>query len=248
MRPPDSPASLPCELFQKVEGPLDLLLDEARRQNVGIENIAMAPIVARFLAYIGTAASRNLNLDIDWLHMAATLIHWKSQFLLPREPLERCEPDPIRDRLVRQLLVHRRQAAEELERRQSVTQDRFSRPVSVVLAEEAYEQRQGLSVWDMVQQARELAGWVVKHREEQRQWQELGVEQDDVTVSEMMDYLRTQLPTGKHESVDAVKLLREQSTTSRRACLFLGMLEMAREQTLELDQNEVFGPVRLSVR
>jgi segregation and condensation protein A len=239
--------------LEQFEGPLDLLLDEVRRQNVGIDRIAMAPIVARFLAYVGTAASRNLNLDIDWLHMAATLIHWKSQSLLPREPSERCEPDPIRDRLVQQLLAHRRHAAEELERRRRVEHDRFSRSEGGALeaAEQAGEQPQepvALSVWDMVQQAREMAAWVVKHREEQRQWQELGIEQDDVTVAEMMEYLRTQVPAGKDGSVDGVKLLREQSTSSRRACLFLGMLEMAREEILELDQNEPFGPLRLSLR
>ena len=83
---PGSPGSLPSVQFQEFEGPIDLLLDEVRRQNVEIEKIAMAPIVARFLEYVGKASERNLNLDIDWLHMAATLIHWKSRSLLPSEP------------------------------------------------------------------------------------------------------------------------------------------------------------------
>ena len=77
--------SLPSVQVEEFEGPLDLLLDEVRRQNVAIEKIAMAPIVARFLEYVRTAAERNLNLDIEWLHMAATLIHWKSRSLLPAD-------------------------------------------------------------------------------------------------------------------------------------------------------------------
>jgi chromatin segregation and condensation protein Rec8/ScpA/Scc1 (kleisin family) len=76
----------------------------------------------------------------------------------------------------------------------------------------------------------------------------LGIGQDDVTVSEMIEYLHSQIPTGEGESVDGVKLLREQSTSSHRACLFLAMLEMAREHILELDQKEVFGPLWLSLR
>ena len=83
------------------EGPLDLLLAEVRRQRVAIERIAMAPIVARFLEYMRTAARRNLALDIEWLHMAATLIEWKSLALLPST--EESPADPIRDEVVRQL-------------------------------------------------------------------------------------------------------------------------------------------------
>lgn len=250
MPAPDSPTSLPRRHLHEFEGPLDLLLDEVRRQNVAIEKIAMAPIVARFLEYVETAATRNLNLDIDWLHMAATLIHWKSESLLPQDPEVRPEPDRIRDRLVQQLLAHRREAAEELDRRRSITQDRFSRSESGVLADEAHvlHEPAGLSVWDLIQQARELSAWAAKYREERRQWQELAIEQDEVTVSEMMEFLRTQMPDAKNECVDGARLLREQSIASRRACMFLGMLEMAKEQLLELDQREPFGPLWLSWR
>ncbi len=96
---PGSTASLPPPVqLPDFEGPLDLLLDEVRRQNVTIENIAVAPIMARFLEYVGAAAERNLNLDIEWLHMAATLIHWKSRSLLPRDVTEAPQQDRIRRR------------------------------------------------------------------------------------------------------------------------------------------------------
>jgi hypothetical protein len=101
---PDSAASLPLVQTGQFHGPLDMLLDEVRRQNVSIEKIAMAPIVARFLEYVRTATERNMNLDIEWLHMAATLIHWKSQSLLPTGVVGEIPADPIRDNLVQQLL------------------------------------------------------------------------------------------------------------------------------------------------
>src|SRR3954447_26337403 len=103
MHPRGSRTSLPPVQTQEFDGPLDLLLEEVRRQNVEIESIAMAPIVSRFLDYMATAAERSLNLDIDWLHMAATLIHWKSQSLLPSEPGAKADRDPIREGTIRQL-------------------------------------------------------------------------------------------------------------------------------------------------
>src|SRR5437764_8172957 len=103
MTPPGNAASLPPVQPDEFAGPFDLLLDEVRRQNVAIENIAMAPMVARFLHYVDTAAERNLNLDIEWLYMAATLIHWKSRSLLTRVYGGQAQPDPIREELVEQL-------------------------------------------------------------------------------------------------------------------------------------------------
>jgi len=69
-------ASLPRESF---DGPLDLLLDEVRRQRIAIEDVARAPLVARYLAYLQAATALERPLDIDWILLAATLIQWKSR-------------------------------------------------------------------------------------------------------------------------------------------------------------------------
>jgi segregation and condensation protein A len=236
---------------EEFQGPLDLLLEEVHRQNVALENISMAPIVARFLEYVGSAAGRNLNLDIEWLHMAATLIHWKSRSLLPPDAGGSPQKDPVRDDLVQQLLAHRKQAADELARRRAIEDTRFSRAVTEAEpggtkpATDEPEESAFVSVWDLIQQARELARWVEQHRRDRRRWREsFGVEQDDATVGEMMDYLRDQL-AAREGILDAVGLLHSQATASRRACLFLGMLEMARNQQLEIQQEQMFGPIRL---
>jgi chromatin segregation and condensation protein Rec8/ScpA/Scc1 (kleisin family) len=85
----------------KFAGPLDLLLAEVRRQRVAIEEVDLAPVVGRFLDYLRTAKAANMNLDIEWLHLAATLVHWKSRALLPVAPEGREAPgDPVRDELV----------------------------------------------------------------------------------------------------------------------------------------------------
>ena len=245
MTKPSKAASLPHMQLQEYEGPLDLLLDEVRRQNVSIENIAMAPIVARFLKYMQTASEHSLNLDMDWLHMAATLIHWKSRALLPADPTGQTAPDPIRDYLVQQLLSHRQAAAGELARRRALEQTLFSRgsdiPEAAVLE---LERSPFVTVWDLIQQARELAGWVEQRRQDQRHCEEtFGIDGNDVTVDEMVEYLEAEL--GGNMELDAVGLLERQATQARRSCLFLGMLEMARNQQLELIQSETFGPLSL---
>ncbi|MEO8372712.1 MAG: segregation/condensation protein A [Candidatus Solibacter sp.] len=243
MHPRGRLTSLPPVRTQEFDGPLDLLLEEVRRQNVEIESIALAPMVSRFLEYMATAAGRNLNLDIDWLHMAATLIHWKSQALLPSEPGGTVDRDPIRDQIIQQLQAHSRQVGLELGRRHSLEQDRFSRPVPGAAESSEALDPPLVSVWDMIQQARELARWVETHRAERSQWRQLEVERDDVTVAEMIEYLRAHVPATDYGKVDGASLMRDQPTTSRRACLFLGLLEMARNRELHLIQDEGFGPI-----
>jgi segregation and condensation protein A len=229
------------------EGPLDLLLDEVRRQNVAVENIAMAPLVARFLQYMRSGVELNLNLDIEWLHMAATLIQWKSRSLLPKDAAEQPKADLIRDDLVQQLLAHRKQAAAALDDRRSLEETRFSRPA---VGDPALDGPTGslFSAWDMIQQARELGRWVQEHRIVRRQWGEaFGVEEDDVTISEMMAYLREQFDRRGVAELDGGSLLRDQPSATHRCCLFLGMLEMVRDQDVQLEQTEEFGPIRLNL-
>jgi segregation and condensation protein A len=230
--------------FQDFAGTLDLLLDEVRRQNVAIEDIAMAPIVARFLDYVRSAAERNLNLDIEWLHMAATLIYWKSQSVLPQAVSGDLQNDPIRDELIQQLLKNRKAAAEDLSQRIATEEKRFSR-VPDPAAEPNRLEPGYITVWDLIQQARDLASWVEREQAASRHWHEtFGVELDEVTVSDMIHHLRGLLSDG--HSLEGVALLESEPNTARRCCMFLGMLEMAGQQEIDLQQDEPFGLIRLT--
>jgi len=227
------------------EGPLDLLLDEVRRQNVDVERIQMTPLVARFLGYVRTARQRDLNLDIEWLHTASVLIQWKSRALLPHEPAAERVEDAIRDELIAQLSRHKKEAAEALGRRLSRAAAQLPRGSREQFPNETGpaepEDAPFLSVWDLLQQARELARWAAEYRLNQCQWQEtLAVEQDPVTVEEMSQLLRDSLGRTQSGVLDAALLLREQPTPGRRACLFLGMLEMTRAGEVELSQERAW--------
>lgn len=239
-------SSLPSVQVEEFDRPLDLLLEEVRRQNVSIEKISIALIAARILEYMHMAAERNLNLDIEWVHRAATLIHWKSCSLLPADSQAQPKPDAIRDEIIQQLLAHRKEAAEELARRRSVEDTRFSRASSLPAPELAAEPEEPMfvSIWDLMQQARDIAGWVVEHRENHRHWnQTFGIEQDEATVSQMIEYTHGQLAAEAGLKIDGVCLLGKQQTASRRSCLFLGMLKMARNHQVKIEQHETAGPV-----
>ena len=66
------------------EGPLDLLLDLARRQKVDLKTISILELTDQYLAYVDRAAALRLELAADYLVMAAWLAYLKSLLLLPR--------------------------------------------------------------------------------------------------------------------------------------------------------------------
>lgn len=71
------------------EGPLDLLLELARRQAVDIANISAIDLADQFLAATEDLAKLDLPLVADWLVMAAWLVWLKSRLLLPRDTEEK---------------------------------------------------------------------------------------------------------------------------------------------------------------
>ncbi len=74
------------------EGPLDLLLDLARRQKVDLHKISVLALAEQYLSFIAEARRVRLELAADYLVMAAWLAYLKSKLLLPQSPHDD-EPD-----------------------------------------------------------------------------------------------------------------------------------------------------------
>ena len=118
--------------MEQYDGPLDLLLDLIRRQQIDIHDIPIATITSQYLEYMEQAMGLDFELSSEFVYMAATLIHIKSKTLLPRDPeLQKMDPeeDP-RKELVDQLLEHEKfkSAAEMLQQKRLVEDAIWSNP------------------------------------------------------------------------------------------------------------------------
>src|SRR6185437_6945847 len=91
------------------DGPLDLLLDLIRKQDIDIYDIPIAKITAQFLAYVDRLKAGDMDVAGEFIYTAALLIHSKSKMLLPRAPAgpDDALDDPRRE-LVERLLEHER--------------------------------------------------------------------------------------------------------------------------------------------
>lgn len=111
------------------EGPLDLLLDLARRQKVDLRQISILALVDQYLNYIERAGDMRLELAADYLVMAAWLAYLKSALLLPKDEQEDPSPEELALRLQIRLqrLGAMREAAARLMARDRIGRDTFLR-------------------------------------------------------------------------------------------------------------------------
>src|SRR5215475_4051383 len=116
--------------LEMFEGPLDLLLFLIKKEEVSIYDIPIARITAQYLEYLQAMQQLDIGVAGEFLVMAATLIHIKSQMLLPRDPgVPEDQLEDPRAELVYQLLEHQKfqAAANVLHQRGLIESAAFAR-------------------------------------------------------------------------------------------------------------------------
>lgn len=229
--------------LEQYDGPLDLLLDLIRKQQINIYDIPIASITAQYLEYMQRAMELDVDLGAEFIYMAATLIHIKSKMLLPRDPeLEKIAPeeDP-RKELVDRLLEHERfkNAAEMLHQKRMVEEAVWSNPQIETFLSEDDDPGLAVTLFDLVKVFQQ-----VLDRTKSRPVYEIGKE--EVSVPDMIRFLEKSLRQNrKGDGVSFVKLIESQRSRRAMICLFLAVLELVKRQAIELVQQEAFGDIGL---
>jgi segregation and condensation protein A len=221
------------------DGPLDLLLDLIRKQDIDIYDIPIATITAQFLSYVERLKQTDVDAAGDFIYTAALLIHIKSRMLLPRSPAESPEEseDPRRE-LVERLLEHERfkNAAQMLRQKQQIEEATWTRPALREFSDEAGTEREvAADTVDLVRVFREVL-------ERVKQRPILNVDEESVTVGQMIDYLRRRL-TMEDTPVPLSGMLRNARSERAVICMFLALLELVRLQAILLRQDGSFADI-----
>ena len=220
------------------DGPLDLLLDLIRKQDIDIYDIPIAKITAQFLSYVERLKQTDVDAAGDFIYTAALLIHIKSRMLLPRSPAEpEGESEDPRRELVERLLEHERfkNAAQMLRQKQQIEEATWSRPVLREFQAEGTEPEIAADTVDLVRVFREVL-------ERIKQRPVLNVDDESVTVGQMIDYLRRRL-TMEDAPIPLSQMLRNARSERAVICMFLALLELVRLQAILLRQERNFGDI-----
>jgi segregation and condensation protein A len=222
------------------DGPLDLLLDLIRKQDIDIYDIPIAKITAQFLGYVEHLKETDVDVAGDFIYTAALLIHIKSRMLLPRSPAEtpNGEEDDPRRELVERLLEHERfkNAAQMLHAKRQIEEATWTNPgIREFRDAEGTEPEIAADTMDLVRVFREIL-------ERAKNRPILDVEEDTVTVGQMIDYMRRRLVM-EDKPIALSKLLANTKTQSSVIAMFLALLELVRLQAILLRQDRNFSEI-----
>ena len=109
-------------LLDTFEGPIDLLLELARKQKVDLSEISILKLAEQYIEFISNYQEIHLEIAADYLVMAAWLTYLKSRLLLPKEDKnEEYAPDELEEALKYQL--------QRLEAFQRISKNLYARPL-----------------------------------------------------------------------------------------------------------------------
>ena len=224
--------------LEAFEGPLDLLLYLIKRQNLNILDIPVTEITQQYIDYINLMGEIKLELAGEYLLMAAMLAEIKSRMLLPRPEVEEDEEDP-RAELVRRLQEYERfkMAAEDLDGIPRLERD-------VVIANvEAPEKSVVIKLPDVTLKELLIAFHDVLKRVEMNS--ELHFEKETLSVRQRMLEIINRIQVKKF--IDFVDLFNINEGRLGIAVTFLAILELLKDATIEVVQNEEFAPIHIRV-
>jgi segregation and condensation protein A len=223
------------------EGPLDLLLQLIRKQDIDIYDIPIGRITAQYLAYVEKLRELDVNVAAEFIYMAAVLIHIKSKMLLPRDPAAASDAqDDPRAELVNRLIEHERfkSAAQMLMQKQQIEDAVWSNPaLKEFKDDEGTEPEMAADVIDLVKTFQQIL-------DRARNRPMIQVDEESVTVAQMIEYLRRRL-TLEDRPIRLKQMLRNVESRQALVCMFLALLELVRLQAIQLRQDRLFGEIVL---
>ncbi len=224
------------------EGPLDLLLDLIKKQEMNIHDIQIAKITSQYLDYLHKLEELNVDVSADFIYMAATLIYIKSKMLLPPDPLASAEDqaaDPRAD-LVQRLVEHEKfkNAAQLLYQKQQIEENVWSKPDKSLYHDEGTEGELVVSMVDLVRVFQQVL-------ERRKEVSRIELQHEQFTVAQMMAQLRAQILASEDNTVNLIRFF--EACASRHAMIvaFLAVLEMVKMQALAMVQEKQFGEIVL---
>ncbi|MDH5539891.1 MAG: segregation/condensation protein A [Rhizobacter sp.] len=229
--PPDA-----LEVFlEAFEGPLDLLLYLIRRQNFNILDIPLADVTRQYLTYVEQIRKRNLELASEYLLMAAMLIEIKSRMLLPpKKSVDGNEPEDPRAELVRRLIEYEQMklAAAQLDALPMLGRD-FLR-AQVVIEQSLAPRLPDVNADDL------RAAWA-ELMKRARLSQHHTITREQLSVREHMSIVLRALQGRRFALFE--DLFEVNRGPQVLIVTFIALLELARENLLEVTQAEAFAPI-----
>lgn len=223
------------------EGPLDLLLYLIRKNEIDIYNIPIAEITEQYLEYLDQMQSLDINIASEFILMAATLLHMKSELILPSGSLTSEEEVMLtREELVRQLLEYKKfkEAAMLLSVKEEKRMNLYARsyPDPAIESFDLKQYKITASLFDLLSAYyRVMKSSQVEETEE--------IAREEFTIEQKIEVIMNALEIKR--KVEFSSLFDILSSKLEIIVTFLAVLELVRVKSIVVRQSRLFGKIWL---
>lgn len=239
---------IPVKL-QVFEGPLDLLLHLIDKNKIDIYDIPIVDITNQYMEYINEMEKADLNIMSEFLVMAATLLDIKCKMLLPKEENEEGEEEDPRQELVEQLLEYKlyKYMSYELKERQNDFEQIMYKEASV--PEEVLEYEEPVDMDRLLGDLTLTKLNVIFQDVMKRQVNKIDpvrskfgkIQKEEVTLPDKLDYVTEYAKN--HKAFSFRDLLNKQSSKTQIVVTFLAILQLMKEGTILIEQEQPFDDI-----
>jgi len=223
-------------ILEAFEGPLDLLLYLIKKQNLDILDIPIKDITLQYVQYIEMMQVMRIEIAAEYLLMAAMLAEIKSRMLLPRPTEEEDEDDP-RAELVRRLQEYERfkKAAEDIDELPRMYRDTFKPSAEVPEIHQDRPQPE-IDLRELLMAFKDAMSRAEMYSHHQIQREALSVRE---RMSKVLDRISAE------DFTDYRTLFSIEEGRRGVVVTLLAILELVKEQLIDMVQSEPFSPIHI---
>ena len=239
---------IPVKL-QVFEGPLDLLLHLIDKNKIDIYDIPIVEITNQYMEYINAMEKADLNVMSEFLLMAATLLDIKCKMLLPKEENEEGEEEDPRQELVEQLLEYKlyKYMAYELKDRQ--TDSEYIMYKEATVPDEVLKYEEPVDMDALIGDLTLTKLNVIFQDVMKRQANKIDpvrskfgkIQKEEVTLPDKLEFVTEYAKN--HQKFSFRALLNKQSSKTQIVVTFLAILQLMKEGTIYIEQNQPFDDI-----
>lgn len=226
--------------LDQYNGPLDLLLDLIKKNEIDIYDIPINFITKEYLNAIRENTIRGIEVQVEFLYLAATLLNIKTKMLLPKKDV--IEDDDPRTNLVDQLIVYSRfkYAADELSNRYNYNLKSYDRLMSADL----FSNESIYIIQYNLDRLSSITNNIIKNFISREDFEEEAIISDKYTIEELSNYIVERV------NILGKTSLRELSKDRDKEFLitaFLSILDLLNSEKIVYSQNNLFDDIYINI-
>ena len=228
------------------EGPFDLLLHLIRKNKMDIYNVQIYDITNQYLKSLDEMKEMNLEITSEFIVIAATLIEIKSKNLLPKAKVEVEDEEDLEKKLLEKLILYKKikNVTGFFKERYIKSGNIYTKKPEVIeevkSSENSEDILKNISLLDLYKIYNSILDIYLVKQNKANIIQKK-IYSDKYKIEDKIDYLYNRL--NKKNVTEFSNIISECECKIECVVTFLALLEMIKQRSVKIYQNESFGEI-----